>query len=47
MFVIGERLNGMFKNVRKAIEESDKTVIQELARSQVEAGAYSLDLNAK
>jgi len=45
MFVIGERLNGMFKNVRKAIEESDKTVIQELARSQVEAGAYSLDLN--
>lgn len=45
MYVIGERINGMFKNVRRAIEEGDKTVIQDLARSQVEAGAQSLDLN--
>ena len=45
MYVIGERLNGMFKNVRHAIEEGDKAAIQELARAQVEAGATSLDLN--
>ena len=45
MYVIGERLNGMFKNVRKAIEERDQTVVQELARAQVEAGAKALDLN--
>jgi len=45
MYVIGERINGMFKNVRRAIEESDKTVIQELAQAQVKAGADALDMN--
>jgi len=45
MYVIGERINGMFKNVRKAIEEQDKTVIQELAKAQVAAGASALDVN--
>lgn len=45
MYVIGERINGMFKNVRKAIEESDKAAIQDLARAQIEAGADALDLN--
>ena len=45
MYVIGERLNGMFMKVRQAIEEGDKAAIQDLARAQVEAGAHALDLN--
>ena len=45
MFVIGERINGMFKNVRAAIEEGNKGVIQEVARAQIEAGANALDVN--
>ncbi len=45
MQVIGERLNGMFKDVGKAIVEQDKGVIQDLARQQLEAGAHVLDLN--
>jgi len=45
MIVIGERLNGMFKDVGKAIVEQDKAVIQDLAKRQLEAGANVLDLN--
>ena len=45
MIVIGERLNGMFKDVGKAIVAQDKAVIQDLARRQLEAGANVLDLN--
>jgi 5-methyltetrahydrofolate corrinoid/iron sulfur protein methyltransferase len=45
MFVIGERINGMFKGVRKAIEERDKAAIQKLARRQLAAGADALDVN--
>jgi 5-methyltetrahydrofolate corrinoid/iron sulfur protein methyltransferase len=45
MYVIGERLNGMFQNVRRALEEQDKSAIQELALAQVKAGADALDLN--
>jgi len=45
MEVIGERLNGMFQDVGKAIVEQDKRVIQDLARRQVDAGARILDLN--
>ncbi|MGQ9730018.1 MAG: dihydropteroate synthase [Candidatus Zipacnadales bacterium] len=45
MIVIGERLNGMFKDVGKAIVEADKSIIHDLAQRQVEAGAHILDLN--
>jgi 5-methyltetrahydrofolate corrinoid/iron sulfur protein methyltransferase len=45
MFVIGERINGMFKDVAKAIKEGDKAIIQDLARKQMEAGADALDVN--
>jgi 5-methyltetrahydrofolate corrinoid/iron sulfur protein methyltransferase len=45
MQVIGERLNGMFRDVGKAIVEQDKGVIQDLAQRQLEAGAHILDLN--
>ena len=45
MLVIGELINGMYKNVGKAIKERDKKVIQELAKDQISAGAGMLDVN--
>ncbi len=39
MLVIGEKINGMYKEVGKAIREKDKETIQKLAKDQVEAGA--------
>ncbi len=45
MEVIGERLNGMFQDVGRAIVEQDKRVIQDLAKRQLAAGAKILDLN--
>jgi 5-methyltetrahydrofolate corrinoid/iron sulfur protein methyltransferase len=45
MFIIGERINGMFRSVARAIAERDEAVIADLARRQVEAGAHALDVN--
>ena len=45
MYVIGERINGMFKDVREAIRRKDAAVIKNLARRQIEAGATALDVN--
>lgn len=45
MFVIGELINGMYKNIGKAIKEKNKAAIQECALRQVRAGADALDLN--
>jgi 5-methyltetrahydrofolate corrinoid/iron sulfur protein methyltransferase len=45
MLIIGERINGMFKNVRAAIAEGNEEVIADLARRQVASGAQVLDLN--
>lgn len=45
MLFIGERINGMFKAVRLAIQEKNKKVIQDLAVRQMEAGANMLDVN--
>jgi 5-methyltetrahydrofolate corrinoid/iron sulfur protein methyltransferase len=45
MIIIGERINGMFTDVKRAIAEKDRKVIQELARRQTEAGATYLDVN--
>lgn len=45
MLVIGERINGMFKNVRAAITEQNKDAIVDLAKRQVAAGAQVLDVN--
>ena len=45
MIIIGERINGMFTNVKQAIADKDKSVIQELARTQTENGATYLDVN--
>ena len=45
MILIAERINGMFTDVKQAIEEKNKKVIQDLARKQTEAGATYLDVN--
>ena len=45
MILIAERINGMFKDVKQAIAEKDKKVIQQLAKKQTEAGAAYLDVN--
>ncbi len=45
MIVIGERINGMFKRVREAIQKKDAAYIQDLAARQVKAGASILDIN--
>jgi 5-methyltetrahydrofolate corrinoid/iron sulfur protein methyltransferase len=45
MIAIGERINGMFIDVKKAILEKDAAIIHDLARRQTEAGAKFLDCN--
>jgi len=45
MILIGERINGMFTDVKQAIADKDARVIQELAKKQTEAGATYLDVN--
>lgn len=45
MLLIGERINGMFNDVKQAIADKDKKVIQELAQKQTQAGAAYLDVN--
>jgi len=45
MIAIGERINGMFEDVKKAIADNDASVIQDLAKRQTECGAEYLDVN--
>ncbi|MFP4497879.1 MAG: dihydropteroate synthase [Vulcanimicrobiota bacterium] len=45
MFVIGERINGMYKLVKQAIIDKDEKFIQNLAIEQVNAGADALDVS--
>jgi len=45
MILIAERINGMFTDVKRAIAEKNKQVIQSLAQKQTEAGANYLDVN--
>lgn len=45
MILIAERINGMFTNVKQAIADKNKQVIQDLAKEQAEAGASYLDVN--
>ncbi len=45
MFIIGERINGMFKDVSDAIRKKDKSIIQCLAKKQISCGANALDVN--
>ncbi|HDZ19719.1 hypothetical protein LCGC14_0015640 [marine sediment metagenome] len=46
MYVIGERINGMFADVKEAIQAKDASVIQDLAKRQLAAGARALDVNS-
>ncbi len=45
MILIGERINGMFTDVKQAIVDKNKQVVGELAKKQTEAGATYLDVN--
>ncbi len=45
MILIGERINGMFTDVKDAIATQNKQPIQALAKKQTEAGATYLDVN--
>jgi len=45
VIVIGELINGMYKDVGKAIANRETDVIQHLASDQVKAGATVLDVN--
>lgn len=45
MFIIGELINGMYKDIAKAIASKDKNAIQQKAITQIKAGADALDVN--
>jgi len=45
MIIIGERINGMFTDIAKAINERDPAAVHEWARKQEESGAHYLDIN--
>jgi len=45
MFIIGELINGMYKNIGQAVKEKDKAVIQKCSLNQLKAGADALDVN--
>ncbi|MFC1704472.1 dihydropteroate synthase [Candidatus Omnitrophota bacterium] len=45
MFIVGELINGMYKNIGSAIAKKDKSVIQDVAKAQAKAGASALDVN--
>ena len=45
IILIGERINGSFKDVGRAIQEHDKTIIHDRVAKQEAAGADYLDVN--
>ncbi|MCM8782337.1 MAG: dihydropteroate synthase [Candidatus Omnitrophica bacterium] len=45
MLIIGELINGMYKQVGKAIVDKDKKTIQKIAKEQIQQGANMLDVN--
>lgn len=45
LIMIGERINGLFKDMAKAIQERNPEPIQELAIKQTRAGARFIDIN--
>jgi len=45
LIVVGERINGQFPNVSRAIDARDSKYIQALAIEQVSSGAHLLDVN--
>lgn len=45
MFVIGERINGMFQAIGDAIAKKDGKPVREMAERQIARGADALDIN--
>ncbi len=45
MIIFSERINGMYRDVRAAIDEHKADVIQQLVRHQLEGGADVIDIN--
>jgi len=45
MLIIGERINGMYKEVGRAIANRDSIYIRKLAKDQVECGCNALDIS--
>jgi len=45
MIIIGERINGMYNDIKKGIQEKDPQPLQEWAKKQEEGGAHYLDIN--
>ena len=45
MYIIGERINGMFRDIAQAIRDKDPRPVQEWARKQDLSGARYLDIN--
>ncbi len=45
MILIGERINGMFRDIREAIEKREPGPVAEWAKRQAQAGAHYLDIS--
>lgn len=45
MLIIGERINGMFKDIGQAIKDQNPAAVQEWAKKQTANGAAYLDIN--
>lgn len=45
MIFVGERINGGFKDIQRAIKQKNKSAIQRWAKVQTDAGADYLDVN--
>ncbi|MBU3954987.1 dihydropteroate synthase, partial [bacterium] len=46
MYLIGERINGMFEDIKKAVMEKDEAIIKDWVERQIKEGANALDINA-
>ncbi|MCE1247972.1 MAG: dihydropteroate synthase [Firmicutes bacterium] len=46
MYIIGERINGMYSDVKEAIQNKDGEFIVKLAKEQIAAGCDALDISA-
>jgi len=45
MIIFSERVNGMYRDVRKAINAKEKEIVHELVKKQVAGGADIMDIN--
>ena len=45
MIIFSERVNGMYRDIRAAIKERDKDVVQRITKEQLHGGADIIDIN--